>query len=105
VGGARKGKRQRRGNAERPSEDSTGFVREFFRPFGGATFDESPPRRDKGRQALGWVWIWERTHPGAMRHPSKEGILREGTFSDVLCLHLRALSVLAVRSFGLNASV
>jgi hypothetical protein len=31
---------QRRGGAERSSEDSTGFVREFFRPFGGVTFDD-----------------------------------------------------------------
>jgi len=30
--------------------------------------------RGKGRQALGWVREPRSTHPGATRHPSKEGI-------------------------------
>jgi len=80
------GKANRR-NAETQREierGQNGFIREFFRLFGGAAFDDRSTIALQGGaravRTLGWVWIWERTHPGAGRHPSKEGILRGAHF-------------------------
>jgi len=82
-------------------------IRKFFRLFGGATFDDRSRIPLQGGARASGPGVDLGTSPPRRGAPPLQGGDSQGNafFSDVLCLHLGGLSVLAVRSFWLSGFV